>query len=146
MYSVAYTIQMAMESLGLSSLFPRMSSLSHHERLSLSPPFLGSRVGAGQPNSTILGVQFEKFDIPRKRCVTTKQFSVNSILADVAKDFMVTFTSAFLFWSTAISFKLEFSFLWAHSLYIRILLCHYFGIMRFVVIMTLQCRVTRHQY
>ncbi|XP_044502204.1 glucose-1-phosphate adenylyltransferase large subunit 1-like isoform X2 [Mangifera indica] len=79
---------MAMESLGLSSLFPRMSSLSHHERLSLSPPFLGSRVGAGQPNSTILGVQFEKFDIPRKRCVTTKQFSVNSILADVAKDFV----------------------------------------------------------
>ncbi|KAJ0051650.1 hypothetical protein Pint_00726 [Pistacia integerrima] len=80
---------MAMELHGLSSLSPRMPSPSPDKKVLLTSSFLGSRVGAGQPNSVISGVQLRKLNIPTKRCATiTKRFSVNSILADVAKDFM----------------------------------------------------------
>ncbi|KAJ0112405.1 hypothetical protein Patl1_00745 [Pistacia atlantica] len=80
---------MAMELPGLSSLSPRMPSPSPDKKVLLTSSFLGSKVGAGQPNSVISGVQLRKLNIPTKRCATiTKRFSVNSILADVAKDFM----------------------------------------------------------
>ncbi|XP_044491322.1 glucose-1-phosphate adenylyltransferase large subunit 1-like isoform X2 [Mangifera indica] len=77
-----------MELQGLSSLSPRMPSSYHHKRLSLSSSFLGSRVENQQPNSIISGVQLRKSNIPTKRCTTIYRFSVSSILADVAEDFM----------------------------------------------------------
>lgn len=85
-----------MELQGLSSLSPRMPSSYHHKRLSLSSSFLGSRVENQQPNSIISGVQLRKSNIPTKRCTTIYRFSVSSILADVAEDFMVTSTPALI--------------------------------------------------
>lgn len=65
--------------------------MPQQERLLPTSSFSGIRVSTatGQPNSSVSGVQLGKFNIPRKTRATSKRFSVRSILADVAKDYMV---------------------------------------------------------
>ncbi|KAK0581791.1 hypothetical protein LWI29_018072 [Acer saccharum] len=82
-----------MELHGFSSLSSKMampsSSSSHHERFLSSSSFFCTRVGAGQSNTSISGVQLGKSNNSRRKCATFKRHVTTSILADVAKDFMV---------------------------------------------------------
>ncbi|KAK1558378.1 hypothetical protein Q3G72_001698 [Acer saccharum] len=81
-----------MELHGFSSLSSKMampsSSSSHHERFLSSSSFFSTRVGAGQSNISISGVQLGKSNNSRRKFATFKQHVTTSILADVAKDFM----------------------------------------------------------
>lgn len=72
--------------LGCSSRIP-----SFHDRL-LSSSLFGDGVRAGHSKGNIYGVRLGKLSIPTERCATTtKRFSPTSaVLANVAKDFMVT--------------------------------------------------------
>ncbi|KAJ4727966.1 Glucose-1-phosphate adenylyltransferase [Melia azedarach] len=76
-----------MELNGFSSLSSKMPSSLHCEMVLPASSLLGTKVGSGKPNNSISGVQLGKVNIPTKRCATTKRFLVQSILADVAKDF-----------------------------------------------------------
>ena len=65
---------------------------SHQDRI-LSTSFFGNAVGIGQSNSEISCIRLGKINIPRRKCAATNRFSTSAVLADVAKDFMVTFFS-----------------------------------------------------
>ncbi|KAK1559472.1 hypothetical protein Q3G72_014874 [Acer saccharum] len=73
------------------------SSSSHHDRFLSSSSFFSTRVGAGQSNISISGVQLGKSNNYRRKCATFKRHVTTSILADVAKDFMVVEQGHYLF-------------------------------------------------
>lgn len=128
-----------MELNGFSSLSSKMPSSLHCEMVLPASSLLGTKVGSGKPNNSISGVQLGKVNIPTKRCATTKRFLVQSILADVAKDFTVTSTLEILVFEQY-CLKLNLSCL------ANLLIASLFALLQwFLLAMNLHCRVSRHQ-